>query len=97
MGLVRGHDGVRSYDFQRPHQLSRAQAGAITVVVATFWRAAANFLSGYLRTPVQLQQLGQVFLIYARVPSDTPKLPTYIIRTFVLRSRPYSHFYHFLY
>lgn len=64
MGLVREHDGVRPYDFQRPHQLSRAQADAVTAVVGTFWRTAANFLSGYLRTPVQLQQLTVNQVIY---------------------------------
>lgn len=57
MGLVRDLDGVRPYDFQRPHQLSRAQLDAITSTVTLFWRGTANFLSTYLRTPVQLQQL----------------------------------------
>ena len=57
MGLVRDHEGIRPYDFQRPHQLSRAQLDAVTHIVTTFWRSAANFLSTYLRTPVQLQQM----------------------------------------
>lgn len=57
MGLVREHEAVRPYDFQRPHQLSRAQLDAVNGMVATFWRSGANFLSAYLRTPVQLQQL----------------------------------------
>ncbi|PSR23368.1 MAG: flagellar motor switch protein FliM [Sulfobacillus acidophilus] len=57
MGLVRDHQTIRPYDFQRPHQLSRGQLDAVTSITATFWRSAANFLSTYLRTPVQLQQL----------------------------------------
>lgn len=57
MGLVRDNDRMRPYDFQRPHQLSRAQLDAVTAVSAGFWRASANFLSAYLRTPVQLQHL----------------------------------------
>ncbi|MCY0878402.1 MAG: FliM/FliN family flagellar motor switch protein [Firmicutes bacterium] len=62
MGLVREQRAVRPYDFQRPHQLSRSQLDAMTSVIATFWRSAANALSAYLRTPVQLQQfsLGQI-------------------------------------
>ncbi len=64
MGLVREHGGVRPYDFQRPHQLSRAQSDAVMAVASTFWRSAANFLSGYLRTPIQLQQLGVNQIIY---------------------------------
>lgn len=58
MGLVREHhEGIRPYDFQRPHQLSRAQLDAVTNVMITFWRGTVNFLSSYLRTPVQLQHL----------------------------------------
>ncbi|NMP23077.1 flagellar motor switch protein FliM [Sulfobacillus harzensis] len=57
MGLVREHEGVRPYDFQRPHQLSRGQLDAVTTVLTTFWRSAANVLATYLRTPVQLQHM----------------------------------------
>lgn len=57
MGVVRETDRMRPYDFQRPHQLSRPQLDAVTTMAATFWRSGANFLSAYLRTPVQLQQL----------------------------------------
>lgn len=57
MGLVRESDKIRPYDFQRPHQLSRTQLDAVTSMSAIFWRSGANFLSAYLRTPVQLQQM----------------------------------------
>ena len=57
MGVVREELVIRPYDFQRPHQLSRGQLDAVTSTIATFWRATGNFLSAYLRTPVQLQQL----------------------------------------
>ncbi len=57
MGLVHEQQATRPYDFQRPHQLSRAQLDAVTGTLATFWRGVANFLSAYLRTPMQLQQL----------------------------------------
>lgn len=57
MGLVTKSEAIRPYDFGRPHQLSRAQSDGVHGVMAGFWRSAANFLSTYLRTPVQLQQL----------------------------------------
>ncbi len=57
MGLVRESDKIRPYDFQRPHQLSRTQLDALTTMSATFWRSGGNFLSAYLRTPVQLQHM----------------------------------------
>lgn len=57
MGIVREEGRIRPYDFQRPHQLSRQQLDALSNLCAIFWRGAANFLSAYLRTPVQLQQL----------------------------------------
>jgi flagellar motor switch protein FliM len=57
MGVVRDSDRIRPYDFQRPHQLSRIQLDGVTNIFATFWRTSGNFLSAYLRTPVQLQQM----------------------------------------
>jgi flagellar motor switch protein FliM len=57
MGLVKDLKEVRPYDFQRPHQLSRLQLDAITQMMESYLRMAANFLSTYLRTPVQIQQL----------------------------------------
>ncbi len=57
MGLIREHEGVRPYDFQRPHQLSRGHLDTVSAVLSTFWRSAANVLATYLRTPVQLQHM----------------------------------------
>lgn len=57
LGLLRTYGDIRPYDFQRPHQLSRLQLEAITVVTESYLRVAANFLTSYLRTPVQIQHV----------------------------------------
>ncbi|PSR28394.1 MAG: flagellar motor switch protein FliM [Sulfobacillus thermosulfidooxidans] len=57
MGLVKDLKEVRPYDFQRPHQLSRLQLDAITLMMESYLRMASNFLSTYLRTPVQIQHI----------------------------------------
>ncbi len=57
MGLIKDLREVRPYDFQRPHQLSRLQLDAITLMMESYLRLASNFLSTYLRTPVQIQHL----------------------------------------
>lgn len=70
MGLVRQRiEGIRPYDFQRPHQLSRPQLDAMTQIMTVFWRVAGNFLSTYLRTAVQLQHLTMDQITYAEVQS----------------------------
>ncbi len=55
MGLVGERAEIRSYDFQRPHQLNQLQLDAIALIMESYLRAAASFLSTYLRTPVQMQ------------------------------------------
>ncbi len=57
VGLVKDLKEVRPYDFQRPHQLSRLQLDAITLMMESYLRMASNFLSTYLRTPVQVQHI----------------------------------------
>lgn len=57
MGIVKYPGDIRPYDFQRPHQLSRMQLDAVTLVTESYIRVAANFLSTYLRTPVQIQHV----------------------------------------
>ena len=75
MGLVRDRTEVRAYDFQRPHQLSRLQLDAITLITESYLRVAANFLSSYLRTPVQLQHLATDQMPYERF-AENVKTPT---------------------
>lgn len=75
MGLVRDYEGVRAYDFQRSHQLSRAQLDAVMATMTMFWRNTANFLSSYLRTPLQLQHLSVEQVMYEDM-IQTIKAPT---------------------
>ncbi|MCY0881903.1 MAG: flagellar motor switch protein FliM, partial [Firmicutes bacterium] len=55
MGLVADNSSIRLYDFQRPHQLSRMQTDAINLLMESFLRIAGNFLTTFLRTPVQME------------------------------------------
>jgi flagellar motor switch protein FliM len=64
MGLIKDLREVRPYDFQRPHQLSRLQLDAITLMMESYLRLASNFLSTYLRTPVQIQHLSTEQMSY---------------------------------
>lgn len=72
MGLVRDPIEVRPYDFQRPHQLSRLQLDALTLLMESYLRVAASFLSTYLRTPVQIQQGHTRQLSYEEFSDSVP-------------------------
>ena len=88
MGLVRDRAEVRSYDFQRPHQLSRLQLDAITLITESYIRVASNFLSSYLRTPVQIQHLATDQMPYERY-ADNVKTPT-VLTVYTLNPYPGS-------
>lgn len=88
MGLVRGRAEVRPYDFQRPHQLSTFQLDAITLIIESFLRGASNFLSTFLRTPVQLQQVSTVQMPYEQY-ANTIVTPT-VLTVFTHSPQPGS-------
>jgi flagellar motor switch protein FliM len=88
MGLVRDLGEVRPYDFQRPHQLSRLQLDAITLITESYLRVASNFLSSYLRTPVQIQHLATDQMPYERY-ADNVKTPT-VLCVYTLNPYPGS-------
>jgi flagellar motor switch protein FliM len=46
---------IRVYDFRRPNKFSKEQMRTLQVVHENFARILANFLSAYLRTPVQIR------------------------------------------
>ncbi len=46
---------ARTYDFRRPNKFSKEQMRTLQVVHENFARILANFLSAYLRTPVQIK------------------------------------------
>ncbi|MBX5467175.1 MAG: FliM/FliN family flagellar motor switch protein [Firmicutes bacterium] len=55
MGLVSRRAEIRPYDFQRPYQLSRPQLDSIALLRESYTRLASNFLSTFLRVPVQMR------------------------------------------
>lgn len=49
------NSAVRRYDFRRPNKFSKEQMRTLQVVHENFARILANFLTAYLRTPVQIK------------------------------------------
>ncbi|CAB1128036.1 Flagellar motor switch protein FliM [Candidatus Hydrogenisulfobacillus filiaventi] len=70
-----GTEGVRDYDFQRPHQLSRLELDALTLLFESWGRVTANFLSNYLRTVVSLHEVSGQQLPYEEY-LDRVRVPT---------------------
>ncbi|MDW7650999.1 MAG: flagellar motor switch protein FliM [Bacillota bacterium] len=46
---------VRTYDFRRPNKFSKEQMRTLQIVHENFARILSNFLTAYLRTPVQVK------------------------------------------
>lgn len=47
--------GVLPYDFRRPNKFSKEQIRTLQVIHENFARILSNFLSAYLRTPIQIK------------------------------------------
>lgn len=48
-------DNVKNYDFRRPNKFSKDQLRTLYLLHDNFGRLASNFLSGYLRTNIQIK------------------------------------------
>ena len=69
---------VKLYDFRRPNKFSKEQMRTLQVVHENFARVLANFLTAYLRTPVQikLESVSQVTFEEFIFSLPTPTLMT---------------------
>lgn len=72
MAFPKESQGVRSYDFRRPYQLSKLQVEAMTMVSEGFARAVSNFTSGYLRALAGVHFLGIEQVSYEEYAAGVP-------------------------
>lgn len=56
---------VRSYDFSRPDKFAKDQMKTLEIIHENFSRLLVNFLSGYLRTFVEIEVISVQSLIYS--------------------------------
>lgn len=70
--------GVKVYDFRRPNKFSKDQLRTLQMIHGNFARMASNFLSGYLRTNIQMKVTSVSQLTYEDflVSVPTPTLMT---------------------
>lgn len=63
---------VRKYDFSRPDKFAKDQLRTLEIIHENFSRLLNNFLSGYLRTVVDIQVLSVQSLIYNEFSNSIP-------------------------
>ncbi|BEP29368.1 flagellar motor switch protein FliM [Helicovermis profundi] len=63
---------VRKYDFSRPDKFAKDQLRTLEIIHENFSRLLNNFLSGYLRTVVEIQVLSVQSLIYNEFSNSIP-------------------------
>ncbi|MDO4772683.1 MAG: flagellar motor switch protein FliM [Bacillota bacterium] len=56
---------VKKYDFRRPEKFSKEQLRSIEVIHENFSRLAANFLSGYLRSAVEIKVISIESMVFS--------------------------------
>lgn len=63
---------VRKYDFSRPDKFAKDQLRTLEIIHENFSRLLNNFLSGYLRTIIDIQVLSVQSLIYNEFSNSIP-------------------------
>lgn len=63
---------VRKYDFSRPDKFAKDQLRTLEIIHENFSRLLNNFLSGYLRTVIDIQVLSVQSLIYNEFSNSIP-------------------------
>jgi len=63
---------VKVYDFRRPNKFSKEQINTFQVIYENYARALATFLSGQLRSPVQISVLSVEQLTYEEFTHSLP-------------------------
>lgn len=70
--VTEGTEDYRSYDFRRPSKFSKEQMRTLQVIHGNYARRLGNFLSAYLRVPVQFQLLSASQVTYEEFVFSLP-------------------------